>query len=60
MPNAFDENDQHCPFVNRDDGRCATHFHVDSLEPVGRATVQIVTSTRGRTAADLRTLRPGA
>ena len=32
--------------------------HVDSLEPVGRATVQIVTSTRGRTAAQLREVRP--
>jgi hypothetical protein len=29
-------------------------IHVDSLEPVGRATVQIVESTRGRTAADTR------
>ena len=28
--------------------------HVDSLEPVGRATVRIVESTRGRTAAELR------
>jgi hypothetical protein len=28
--------------------------HVDSLEPVGRATVRIVDSLRGRTAADLR------
>lgn len=28
--------------------------HVDSLEPVGRATVRIVESLRGRTAADLR------
>jgi hypothetical protein len=31
--------------------------HVDSLEPVGRATVRIVESLRGRTAADLRVLR---
>jgi hypothetical protein len=28
--------------------------HVGSLEPVGRATVRIVESLRGRTAADLR------
>ena len=28
--------------------------HVDSLEPVGRAAVRIVESTRGRAAADLR------
>ena len=33
-------------------------IHVDSLEPVGRATVQIVESTRGRTAADLRAVSP--
>jgi hypothetical protein len=33
--------------------------HVDSLEPVGRATVRIVESLRGRTAADLRRIRPG-
>jgi hypothetical protein len=32
--------------------------HVDSLEPVGRATVRIVESLRGRTAADLREVRP--
>ena len=32
--------------------------HVDSLEPVGRATVRIVESIRGRTAADLRAVRP--
>jgi hypothetical protein len=32
--------------------------HVDSLEPVGRATVRIVESTRGRTAADLRGVTP--
>ena len=31
MPNGFSENDQHCPFVNRDDGRCSPHFHVDHL-----------------------------
>ena len=29
-------------------------IHVDSLEPVGRATVRIVESTRGRTAAEVR------
>ena len=32
--------------------------HVDSLEPVGRATVRIVESLRGRTAADLRAVSP--
>ena len=32
--------------------------HVDSLEPVGRATVRIVESTRGRTAAEAREVRP--
>ena len=31
--------------------------HVDSLEPVGRATVRIVESLRGRTATDLRAFR---
>ncbi len=31
--------------------------HVDSLEPVGRATVRIVESLRGRTAAELREVR---
>jgi hypothetical protein len=32
VPRAVDENDQHCPFLNRVDERCSPHFHVDHLE----------------------------
>src|SRR2546423_859317 len=26
------EHEHHCPFLNRPDGRCAEHFHLDQLE----------------------------